>query len=233
MTRTINHSRTTARSAALGVLVIALAAGCGGASDEETDAPQDGGTGQSTNDAGDGDDGASDAGGDDSAASDGGSGAADPGAGAGTQLPESADLATDQLPIAAEQAVGIAVDTVGGGETVSVEIDHDDDRWEWEISVALDGREHDLGIDAATGEVTEHDQDDDDADEPAVDVTAPLAHSEAIEIALGEAPGRVTGWDLDSDDGRIRYQIEIERSEGDKDVEVEIDVETREVRIDD
>ena len=152
----------------------------------------------------------------------------------GEPLPESADLATEQLPISAEQAVGIAVEAAGGGETVSIEIDHDDDRWEWQIEVALDGREHDLDIDATTGEITEHDQDDDDdAEEPAVDVTAPLAYAEAIEIALGEAPGRVSGWDLDSDDGRIRYQIDIETSEGGEDIEVEIDVETREIRVDD
>ena len=85
----------------------------------------------------------------------------------------------------------------------------------------LGGRQHDLDIDATSGEVTEHDQDDDDDQDPAVDVTSPMPYAEAIEIALGKEPGRVSGWDLSSDDGRIRYTIDIDRSGGD-DVEVEV-----------
>ncbi|WP_422115198.1 PepSY domain-containing protein [Brachybacterium sp. UNK5269] len=235
MASTITRSRV--RAAALGALVISLAAGCG-AGEQQPAGPADGATAENTDAGPNSGSAASDAGGDDSAASDAGgdgqTGSAVPDAPAGAALPASADLATEQLPVPAEEAVELAVQTVGGGRPISVEIDHDDDAWEWEIEVALDGREHDLDIDATTGEVTQHDQDDDDdPQEPAVDVTAPLPYAEAIEIALGEAPGRVSGWQLDSDDGRIRYQVDIEKSEGGDDVEVEIDVETREVRVDD
>lgn len=80
--------------------------------------------------------------------------------------------------------------------------------------------------------MTEHDQDSDDDQDPVVDVTSPMTYAEAIEIALGEEPGRVSGWDLDSGDGQIRYQIDIDRADG-GDVEVEVDVENGEVRIDD
>ena len=65
-----------------------------------------------------------------------------------------------------------------------------------------------------------------------MDVTSPMTYDEAIEIALGVEPGRVSGWDLDSDDGRILYTIDIDRSGGD-DVEVEVDVETGQTRVDD
>lgn len=241
MSRTITRPRRTARAAALGALALALAAGCSGTGEEEGGAPAaESGTAQ------EGEDGADDGATDDGAAGDGGDGggASDGGgAGEGTDdtgqdgadseaLPADADLATEELPITAEQAIDIATETVGGGDLVQIEIDHDDRTWEWELEIVLDGTQHELDIDATTGEVTQHDTDDDEDQEPVVDVTSPLAYAEAIEIAVGEAPGRVSGWDLDSDDGTIRYQVDIERSEG-GDVEVEIDVETGETRIDD
>ena len=151
---------------------------------------------------------------------------------AAAALPEDADLATEELPITAERAIEIATETVGGGDLVQIGIDHDDRTWEWELELVADGTQHELDIDATSGEVTEHEQDSDDDQDPVVDVTSPMAYAEAIEIALGEEPGRVSGWDLDSEDGTIRYQIDIDRAEG-GDVEVEVDVETGETRIDD
>ncbi|ATG51447.1 peptidase [Brachybacterium vulturis] len=241
MTRTILRPRSTARAAALGALVIALAAGCGGTEQgEDGAAPADEpGTAQ--------DGGASDGGGDseagapaeddataDGAASDGGAEAPDEQDPAAEALPADADLATAELPITAERAIEIATETTGGGDLVQIEIDHDDraGAWEWEIVLLEEGTQHELDIDATTGEVTEHESDEDDDQDPVVDVTAPMTPSEAIEIALGQEPGRVSGWELDSDSGTIRYQIDIDRAEG-GDVEVEVDVETGDVRIDD
>ncbi len=237
MTRTLARTRSTARALALGALMVGLAAGCGadtrsdeapavegpGASEQEDD-------GAASDDGAAADDGAGN-GTADGASDEGGAGGAAPAAD-GAALPEDADLATEELPITAEKAVEIGLGTVGGGELVQIEIDHDDATWEWELEIVQDGRQHELDIDATSGEVTEHDQDDDDDRDPAVDVTSPMPYAEAIELALGEAPGRVSGWDLDSDDGRIRYTIDIDRSGGD-DVEVEVDVETGEVRVDD
>ncbi|MBB5830799.1 PepSY domain-containing protein [Brachybacterium aquaticum] len=236
--RTAATGRGALRSVALGALVVGLAAGCG--SSGTTEAPAIEGPGASA------EEGADESTADDSAtdeASDGGAGASDGGGAsddggaaagaAGAALPEDADLATEQLPIPAEEAVRLGTDAVSGGVLTSLEIDHDDDQWEWEVELVVDGVQHDLDIDATTGEITEHDQDDDDDDQdPAVDVTSPMPYAEAIELAVGQEPGRVSGWDLDSDDGTIRYQIDIERSGGD-DVEVEVDVETGEVRVED
>lgn len=247
--------RTTARATALGALVIALSAGCGDTSGNEG-SPADGDSDPSVSDGGEAtddeasasDDSAgsndsagsdtSDAGGADETASDGGSAdegsdARDDAASGGAPLPENADLATEQLSVPAEEAVAIALETAGGGQTVSVSIDHDDDRdWAWEIEVALDGREHEIDIDAATGEVLQHEEDDDRVDEPAVDVTSPMTPAEAIDLALRKHDGRVSSWDLDSDDGTIRYQIDLEQS-GDDDTEIEVDVETGTVRVED
>lgn len=239
--------RSTILSAAGAVTVLALAAGCGAGPDQEqaptSEAPAGEQSTAGVDDADDSPAGTSDGGGsaeggatDDDASS--GAGASDDG-GAGTggstggKVPaEDADLATEELPVSAEDAIGIAKETVGGGELTQIEIDHDDRSWEWEIEIVLDGTQHELDIDAATGEVTEHEQDGDDDQDPTVDVTTPMTSAEAIEIALGEEPGRASGWDLASDDGRIRYQIDIDRSEG-GDVEVEVDVQTGEVSVDD
>ena len=240
MTRTrIGHrTRTTARAVALGALVLGLAAGCGTESGSD-EAPAVEGPGAASeqdaaSDAGGADDDASDAGGADDAAAGDASASDDGGAAAGgAALPADADLATAQLSVTAEQAVQIGMDAVGCGELRQIEIDHDDDAWEWELEIALDGRQHELDIDASSGEVTVHEQDDEEDREPAVDVTSPMTPEEAIEIALGKEPGRVSGWDLDSDDDHVRYTIDIDRSSGDDDVEVEVDVETGEARVDD
>ncbi|WP_263311513.1 PepSY domain-containing protein [Brachybacterium atlanticum] len=243
MTRTSALSRSTVRGIALSALVLGLAAGCGADSGSD-EAPAVEGPGASEqedagaadDDTATADDTASDDGASDDGASDGGAASDDggeaPAAGAAA-LPEDADLATEQLPITAEKAVEIGLDDVGGGELVQIEIDHDDDVWEWQLEIVDGGRQHDLDIDATRGEVTEHDQEDDDDQDPAVDVTSPMPYAEAIEAALGKEPGRVSGWDLSSDDGCIHYTIDIDRSSGDDDVEVEVDVETGEVRVDD
>lgn len=230
--RSMTRSRATVRAAAVGVFVVALAAGCGGSAGEDGsgveqnengDAATSDGGGAGGSDAGGAGADGSGADGDDQGSGDGASGDERP-------LPEDADLATEQLPVTAEQAVQIGQDTVGG-ELLHIEIDHDDDRWEWNLEFAVDGQEHDLEIDATTGEVTERDDDDDSVDDPTVDVTDPLPYAEAMDLALAEVDGRVSGWELDSDDDRIRYQIDIET--GDDDTEVDVDVETGEVRVDD
>src|SRR5699024_5084551 len=119
----------------------------------------------------------------------------------GEALPGGADLATETLPVTAEDAWDIALDATGGGGGSSLASDVHDGSGGWEMEIQLDGEEHELDIDATTGEVTDHDREADDDREPAVDITSPMTYQEAIEIALGEQDGRVEGWELDSDDG--------------------------------
>lgn len=241
MLRTTFHPRAAARSVALGTLLLVAAAGCGSSSEEgdgaapaEDPAVTQEDEGTTDGDPSDGGSDTADDAGEGTAASDDG-GATDSGAGdaAAEPLPEDADLATEELPVTAERAVEIGTETVGGGDLVQIGIDHDDRTWEWELEIVEGGTQHELDIDATTGDVTEHETDRDDDRDPVVDVASPMAYAEAIEIALGEVPGRVAGWDLDSDDGTIRYQVEIDRDQGDDDVEVEIDVESGDVRVDD
>lgn len=239
-------SRRLARSAAGAAFVLALAVGCGSENeapagpdqpvqqeDAGDDGASDGGEG-SDGDASDGgasDGGASDGGGateGDSAASDGGGTAAD------SDLPADADLATTELPIPAEDAVQRALDASGGGDIHSISIDHDRrNGWEWEIEIRNGSEEHDIELSAISGEIIEHERDQDDDGEPAVDIADPLPYAEAIDLALGELDGRVSGWSLESDDDRVHYTVDIVSKGSDEDVDVEVDVETRETRIDD
>ncbi|MCT2178218.1 PepSY domain-containing protein [Brachybacterium muris] len=220
-------TRRLVRSAAGTAFVLALAVGCGAGDDQaETPAEQPQQT-QQTDDTG-----ASDGGGaaeESPAASDGGGAAA-----ADSDLPADADLATTELPIPAEDAVQRALDAAGGGDVHTVTIDHDRrNGWEWEIEIRNGTEEHDIELSAITGEVIEHERDQDDDGEPAVDVTSPMPYAEAIELALGAQDGRVSGWSLDSDDGRVHYGVDIVPAGSNDDVDVVVDVETKDVRIDD
>lgn len=228
--RTRTAHRATLRSVALGALVLGLATGCGAPLDPEADP-----TAEPAAEQAGGDDAAEFTGG---ASDDGGAAeatTAESTDAAATTLPADADLATAQLPIPAAEAASLGMAAVGGGELVRIEIDHNDTAWEWELEIVLDGREHELDIDATTGEVTQHDEDDDAVGVPAVSVESPMTPEQAIAAALEVETGRVSGWDLESEDGRIHYTVDIERSGGDDDVEVEVevDVETGETRVDD
>ena len=231
-------SRRFVRSAAGAAFVLALAVGCGSDTEDpaQPDQPsqeQDAGEGSGASDGGGSSDGGAADGGaatsdDGAAASDGG------GSAAGSELPADADLASTELPIPAEDAVQRALDAAGGGDVHSITIDHDRrNGWEWEIEIRNDAQEHAIELSAISGEIIEHERDQDDDGEPAVDIADPMPYAEAIELALGAQDGRVSGWSLESDDDRIHYTVDIVPDGSNDDVEVEVDVETQDVRIDD
>lgn len=223
-----SRTRRALHGATLGAAVVALAVGCGGGAQSEESAPADDAT-VTTDEAPAEETSAAEGATEDDAATDDGA-AAD---GAAGELPGDADLAAEQPPVPVEDAIGTAQETAGTGNLVSVGIDHDDDRgWVWELELEADGTEHDLEIDATTGEVLEHEQDDQDrVEDPVVDPDSPLPVQDAIDLALQQQDGRVSGWDLDSDDGTVRYTIDVET--GGDDVEVEVDVESHETRVED
>lgn len=73
-----------------------------------------------------------------------------------------ASAAVTGLPVSAQQAVQIGTALVGTEAVVEdLDLDLDDDRLVWELSLrTTTGLDHDLTIDAETGEVLEHDVDD-------------------------------------------------------------------------
>lgn len=124
-----------------------------------------------------------------------------------------------------EQAVSAAVEAAGGGIVYEIELDHSDDAGEWvyEVSV-LDGTtDHDITLSAASGEVLEHERDDEDDSEREVTFDD-MTPAEALELAAAEvgADTVLEGWTLSWDDGRLHYDIDTD-ADDDDDLEVWVD----------
>jgi hypothetical protein len=63
--------------------------------------------------------------------------------------------------IPAERAKAIALRAAGGGRVESIEREREHGRLVWDVDVIVKGVEHDIDVDAATGQVTRHRTDDD------------------------------------------------------------------------
>jgi hypothetical protein len=63
------------------------------------------------------------------------------------------------------EAEQIALAHVGGGTVTEVEREWEHGRLEWKVEIHLDGVEHDVRVDAVSGEITRVDVDDDRRDD--------------------------------------------------------------------
>ena len=66
--------------------------------------------------------------------------------------------------ISRSQAEGIALKAVPGGQVRSAELEDEHGVVVWSVDVIKDGLEHELDIDARTGEIVDHDRDDEARD---------------------------------------------------------------------
>lgn len=147
-----------------------------------------------------------------------------------SQMPgEDIDLRTQAFPVTPEQAIQTGTDTAGTGIVHGIELDHSSDRalWYYEVNILIDGVDHEVEIDAMTGEVIDHEQESTDDHEEAIDLASPMTFDDAMERALTARDGEVRGWKLEWDDERREYQFDIAVN-GDED-EVTVLVETGEV----
>ena len=122
---------------------------------------------------------------------------------------------TDADLIGMEKAVQIAKDEVGGGDVTDKEFDKDDN--DYEIELDYDGSEYDIEINAATGEVTDIDQENESGGEYTNNIEFDgdyMSSEEALNIALDAVGGgTVDEWDLDKDDNEYDIEIDYDGSE--------------------
>ena len=62
--------------------------------------------------------------------------------------------------IGRERALEIAFALTGGGYVAEFELDEDDGYYTYEIEIIYDGKEHEIELDARTGELLEYEVDD-------------------------------------------------------------------------
>lgn len=145
--------------------------------------------------------------------------------------------ASDSSAAGADQALDGDVETAA--QTALAEVDGtvfsvDGDSRGWEVTVVTDdGVEHDvdLSADATTverGPVEDTDADRDDAAETERLLGASLDHTAAMEAAMGEVDGTVTGVDLSEENGTATWEVTFGEDTADE-TTVEVDAESGEV----
>lgn len=212
------------------VLVGALAlAGCGGGGNEETTSPGDpivvdestaatpeDPSGESTTEGG------------------GESSESGQDAGEATRTPADANLREVSVGIAVDEALQISAGEVGADGVVhTIELDYSEhySAWVWSIDTLVDGTDHEVEIDADTGDVLDHEQDSTDDSEEAVDPADPMTPEQAFDLAVAEVDGPVRSWKLEWDDGERSYELDI--TTGGDEVEVIVNVASSAVSVDD
>lgn len=135
-----------------------------------------------------------------------------------------------EFDISLDDAVQIFFDTFPEAEGIdNVDFDVDDGRFEYEIDGFNANTEFELTINAETGEILEQKSENDDDHDTAIDFDNIISPQEAMTNALEAAgSGYVKEWNLDTDDGRIIYDIDIEGADNGVD-DVEVNAETGEI----
>lgn len=145
---------------------------------------------------------------------------------AGASPDRSIDIRGHEFAVTLEEALEKSRAETGDGIIHSVGMDWWLDgtagAWVWEVDTIANGEEWELDIDATSGEIRQTERSGTDDDEKALDFEAIIDYE--VAMASAEASGRVTGWDLEWDDGRMVYSIEFE-----DDIDVTVDATTGDV----
>ncbi len=147
---------------------------------------------------------------------------------------EDADLATQTFSITPQQAIDKGLEKSGDGIVHSIELDWSryHNAWVYELDILVGDVDNDVDVHADTGEILEHEQDDTDDQEQAIDLDSPMTWETARDKALDAVQGRITSWKLEWDDKATSYEFDIEDSTGDE-IEVEVNAQTGAVTLDD
>ena len=94
----------------------------------------------------------------------------------GRGLPADADLSKDTPAVSADDAIETAKKEVGDGIVYGIELDWDekDGAWQYDVSILDGATDHDVEIDADSGQIVEHEQDSTDDREEPIDLNDPM-----------------------------------------------------------
>lgn len=107
---------------------------------------------------------------------------------------EDADLATTDFPVTPDQAVKTAVGSDGGAVVTKVELDHSREHggWVYEIDTQNGTEQHEVKVDATSGEIVADKTDTENDPAVAVDLST-LSPEDAMAAATGVQNGTVSG----------------------------------------
>ena len=126
--------------------------------------------------------------------------------------------------ISFERAIEIALERVGGGTVIEAEFDRERGVLVYDVEIRHDMREHDVRIDADTGEIIRHRHFAQTRQYPDPQISPVRAMEIAIERTGG---GMVTELKLDRERGVLVYEIEVKYDM--REYDVRIDANTGEI----
>lgn len=141
------------------------------------------------------------------------------------------DLATQTGFVAPEQAMQRAAAHVTGTlHHLELEYSSHHRAWVYQVEIQVGAVDHELTLDAATGELLQRDTDSEDGAERAIDLGA-MSPEAALRAAQAVKAGSVSEWKLGWDDGALVYEVSIRDGKGT--AEVRVDPATGRATLDD
>src|SRR5699024_4654512 len=143
-----------------------------------------------------------------------------------TESTDEAQTEESDLQVALNDAVALFQEEYPNAEIEELEVELRNE----EYRITIHGLEDNIEYEVEITERDEDNEDDNDNDGEALVLEDLITIDEASEIALEEAgEGTITDWDLDSDDGRVSWEIEIDgvenpdQDDDDNKLHIEID----------
>lgn len=138
------------------------------------------------------------------------------------------DLAATPFFKSATAIINLVADATQGAQVHELELEHSlfHGRWVYKVVAHSGGAEYELELDAATGEVLKREEGSRDDDGVAAVDPARLNPADAMRIAKLALPGTVSGWRLEWDNGRQRYEVTIRTGQGEEE-QIYVDVESK------
>lgn len=151
---------------------------------------------------------------------------------AGT-IAEDADLATTAMPVSVEDAIATAQKAAGDTDVTQIELDYSRpySAWAWDIDLGAGNEQHEVKVNAETGEILENKTDTEDDPDTPINTSPTITPTAVMKAALGVQPGTISGWSLGHDNGVLVYEVDVRV--GADEVDVIVDAETGAARLDD